>query len=90
MNTRHRDEPIKRSDLEDLAAGSLPVSDGAWRKSTFSGANGDCVEVAEAGELVAVRHSREPEQGTLVYTRTEIDAFIRGCKAGEFDYLIEL
>lgn len=60
----------------------------AWRKSTFSGANGDCVEVAETGERIAMRHSKEPEQGTLFYTRSEMDAFIKGCKAGEFDDLL--
>lgn len=60
-----------------------------WRKSTFSGANGDCVEVAVADDRVAMRHSKEPEQGTLLYTRAEMDAFIRGCKAGEFDDLTQ-
>ena len=59
----------------------------AWRKSSYSGANGDCVEVADTGNGVAVRHSKEPDQGTLLYTRAELAAFIRGCKAGEFDDL---
>lgn len=59
----------------------------AWRKSTYSGANGDCVEVAESDGLVAMRHSKEPDQGTIFYTRAEIAAFIKGCKAGEFDDL---
>jgi hypothetical protein len=59
----------------------------AWRKSTFSGANGDCVELAAADGLIAVRHSKEPEAGTLFYTRSELAAFISGCKAGEFDDL---
>lgn len=58
-----------------------------WRKSSYSGANGDCVEVADTGNGVAVRHSKEPNQGTLVYTRAELAAFIEGCKAGEFDDL---
>jgi hypothetical protein len=44
--------------------------------------------VAETGELIAMRHSKEPEQGTLFYTRSEMDAFIKGCKAGEFDDLL--
>ncbi len=60
-----------------------------WRKSSYSGANGDCVEVAARDGLIAVRHSKSPEQGTLLYTRAEIDAFIRGCKAGEFDDLTQ-
>ncbi|WP_167474817.1 MULTISPECIES: DUF397 domain-containing protein [Nocardia] len=61
---------------------------GTWRKSTFSNPSGNCVEVAEATNgLVAVRNSREPEAGVLFYTRPEIDAFVRGAKAGEFDDL---
>ncbi len=59
-----------------------------WRKSSFSGAGGDCVEVAATGSGVAVRHSKHPDQGTILYTRSELAAFIAGCKAGEFDDLI--
>ncbi|MFC4372688.1 DUF397 domain-containing protein [Nocardia halotolerans] len=59
-----------------------------WRKSTFSNPSGNCVEVAEAADgSVAVRNSRDPQGSVLFYTRPEIDAFIRGAKAGEFDYL---
>ncbi|MFR9749464.1 DUF397 domain-containing protein [Nocardia sp. 004] len=61
---------------------------GAWRKSSFSNPSGNCVEMAEASNNnVAVRNSRDPEGGVLFYTRPEIDAFVRGAKAGEFDYL---
>ncbi|WP_280508586.1 DUF397 domain-containing protein [Nocardia flavorosea] len=61
---------------------------GAWRKSTFSNPSGNCVEFAEAaGELVAVRNSRFPDGGVLFYTRPEIEAFLQGAKAGEFDDL---
>lgn len=64
-----------------------PAED-AWRKSTFSNPSGNCVEVAEAADgLVAVRNSREPGGAVLFYTRPEIDAFVQGAKAGEFDYL---
>ncbi|WP_406275382.1 DUF397 domain-containing protein [Nocardia sp. NBC_00881] len=61
---------------------------GSWRKSSFSNPSGNCVEVAEtANGQVAVRNSRDPEGGVLFYTRPEIDAFVRGAKSGEFDYL---
>ncbi|WP_188826901.1 DUF397 domain-containing protein [Nocardia camponoti] len=64
------------------------VQDYAWRKSTFSNASGNCVEVAAVADgSVAVRNSRDPHGAVLHYTRPEIDAFIRGAKAGEFDYL---
>lgn len=59
----------------------------AWRKSTHSGANGDCVELAETGRLIAFRNSKDHDQGTLLYTRAELAAFIAGCKSGEFDDL---
>ena len=63
-------------------------ADDAWKKSTFSNPSGNCVEVAETSNgLVAVRNSREPEGAVIYYTRPEIDAFVRGAKAGEFDYL---
>ena len=61
----------------------------AWRKSAASNPNGDCVELAPlpAGG-VAVRNSRAPLGTVLIYTRAEIDAFLQGAKAGEFDDLI--
>ncbi|WP_228816640.1 DUF397 domain-containing protein [Nocardia transvalensis] len=63
-------------------------SDLAWRKSTFSNPSGNCVELADlANGLVAMRNSRDPEGAVLVYTRPEIDAFLRGAKSGEFDDL---
>lgn len=59
-----------------------------WRKSSFSGANGgDCVEIAETGTGVLVRNSKLIEEGTIPFTRSELAAFIAGCKAGEFDDL---
>ncbi|WP_040792604.1 DUF397 domain-containing protein [Nocardia paucivorans] len=62
---------------------------GPWRKSTFSNPSGNCVEFAVASNnMVAVRNSRDPEGGVLFYTRPEIDAFLRGAKAGEFDDLV--
>ena len=58
----------------------------AWRKSSYSGYNGNCVEVAAlGGGGVAVRNSRDPHGPALVYTRAEIAAFLAGVKDGEFD-----
>ena len=60
----------------------------SWRKSRASNPSGSCVEVAGlAGGEIAVRNSRHPSGPALVYTRTEIAAFLTGVKNGEFDDL---
>ncbi|MFC4061712.1 DUF397 domain-containing protein [Planomonospora corallina] len=71
-----------------MAAGLLAEAD--WRKSRFSNPSGNCVELARLpGGAVAVRNSRDPEGPALVYTRGEVEAFVRGVKDGEFDDLID-
>lgn len=61
---------------------------GPWRKSTYSGANGNCVEIAPTADGgVAVRNSNRPEAGTIPFTKAELDAFLKGAKDGEFDDL---
>jgi hypothetical protein len=55
-----------------------------WRKSSHSGNNG-CVEVAAVGDQVAVRDSKDPEGGVLVFTDREWRAFLAGVRDGEFD-----
>jgi hypothetical protein len=56
-----------------------------WVKSTYSGPQGNCVEVAflDGGE-VAMRNSRYPDGAALVFTRAEWDAFLSGARDGEF------
>jgi hypothetical protein len=57
-----------------------------WRKSSHSGYNGNCVELAALADgAVAVRNSRDPHGPALIYTRAEIAAFLAGIKDGEFD-----
>lgn len=72
---------------DDPARASLQGA--RWRKSRHSHP-GDCVEVAAlpAGGI-AMRNSRHPDGAALVYTRAEVDAFIRGVKDGEFDDLLD-
>jgi len=69
-----------------VSAGS--ITGVAWRKSSRSGALGNCVEVAPVGDDIAVRNSRFPSGPALVYTRAEIAAFVAGAKDGEFDDLL--
>jgi len=62
------------------------LGDAKWRKASYSGANGNCVEVAPLSDgTVAMRNSRFPQGPALVYTRAEMAAFLAGAKDGEFD-----
>ncbi len=56
-----------------------------WLKSSYSGPQGNCVEVAflDGGE-VAIRNSRHPGGTALVFTAAEWQAFLRGAQDGEF------
>ena len=57
-----------------------------WKKSTKSGANGQCVEVAKnLPGIVAVRHSQRPTDEVIVYTDEEWAAFVAGVHLGEFN-----
>jgi hypothetical protein len=55
-----------------------------WVRSSFSFANGNCVEVAELpGGWVGIRDSRDPGGPVLRFTRTEWAAFLGGARRGE-------
>lgn len=60
----------------------------AWRIASRS-AGGNCVQVAKASDLIAVRHSRNPDGEIILYTKPEFSAFLDGAKQGEFDDLLE-
>ncbi|WP_329217776.1 DUF397 domain-containing protein [Streptomyces sp. NBC_01485] len=57
----------------------------SWHKSSASGANGDCVELAHYQGVIAVRDSKVPRGPAILYPRAGITALIAGIKAGEFD-----
>jgi predicted secreted Zn-dependent protease len=57
-----------------------------WVKSSWSYANGNCVEVrALADSKIEVRNSRMPDVRLPPFTCDEWQAFIAGARAGEFD-----
>ena len=72
-----------------IPAGQL--SEVSWRKSRRSNPSGNCVEMAALTNSsdIALRNSRDPEGPALLYTRSEIAAFVRGAKDGDFDDLID-
>jgi hypothetical protein len=54
-----------------------------WRKSSYSGTHGNCVEVAtNLPGLVAVRDSKNSEGGTLIFGSQEWKAFVAGLQDG--------
>lgn len=57
-----------------------------WRKSTYSGSEGSCVEVAEAADGGRwLRDTKDRTRPAHYFTAAEWDAFLRGAKDGEFD-----
>ena len=64
---------------------TTPQNIGPWRKSSYSGANGDCVEVAFSAEATLLRDSKDPEGPVLLFNPSEWTAFKHGVQAGEFD-----
>ncbi len=66
--------------LESAARAGL-----AWRKSSFSGTQNDCVEVSESiPGLVPVRDSKDPEGPALVFERDAFASFVAAVKSGQF------
>jgi hypothetical protein len=59
----------------------LIVSRSGWRKSSHSGGQGtECVEVARADRLTAVRDSKNPTGPVLSFTQTEWATFLTALK----------
>jgi hypothetical protein len=56
-----------------------------WQKSSYSGANGNCVEVARnLPGVVAVRDSKEPTGPALVLAPGQWQALLSTVRSGEF------
>ncbi|WP_367139147.1 DUF397 domain-containing protein [Saccharothrix sp. HUAS TT1] len=53
----------------------------AWRKSSYSGNDANCVEVALRTTVVGLRDSKNPEGGRLLVGSKAFRSFLRAVKA---------
>ncbi len=72
---------------EDVAHMSAPETNGdlQWFKSSYSAANGACVEVAIAGATVAMRDSKDPGGPVLRFDAGAFREFVDAVRVGRFD-----
>ena len=56
-----------------------------WRKSHRSNNGGNCVEVAQITDTVAIRDSKAPDAGHVTLSRQAWATFINGARAGRYD-----
>ena len=60
---------------------SLDLTHAVWHKSLRSGHDGgECVEIAALTSRIAVRDSKQPDLGALVFGRTCWSAFVTALK----------
>lgn len=60
------------------------LSGAEWRKSSRSGAVGNCVELTWPGQgVVAIRNSRDPHGPVLAFARTDLAAFLADVRKRE-------
>lgn len=63
----------------------MTTLDETWRKSTYSGTNGACVEVRKIDDVIEVRDSKIADSPILRFNQLEWDAFTSGMNSGEFN-----
>ncbi|TDB90111.1 DUF397 domain-containing protein [Actinomadura sp. KC216] len=64
---------------------NVDLSRAVWRKSRRSGNGGDCVEVADLGQGVAVRDSKAPPSGHLTLSAESFARLVARVKRDELD-----
>lgn len=63
---------------------SASAVDLTWRKSSYSGNNNNCVEVADGGERLAVRDSKDSAGPALLFSAEAWTSFVEGVKGCDF------
>ena len=63
---------------------SVDLTGAVWRKSAKSATNGGCVEVADLGDHIALRDSKNSTGPVLIFTAFEWECFVDGVDKGEF------
>ncbi|MFI6174907.1 DUF397 domain-containing protein [Nonomuraea sp. NPDC051191] len=66
----------------------MEIVDTDWKKSPYSGGNGNCVELRRHNGMIEVRDSKDPAGPILSFTDPEILAFRRGLSSGAFDEIV--
>ncbi|RSN14700.1 DUF397 domain-containing protein [Nonomuraea sp. WAC 01424] len=66
----------------------MEIVDTDWKKSPFSGGNGNCVELRRHNGMIEVRDSKDPAGPILSFTDSEILAFRHGLGSGAFDEIV--
>ena len=60
----------------------MDLSNVVWRKARRSTENGgDCVELASANSLIAVRDSKDPDGSKVIVSRDEFRRIVEALKA---------
>ncbi|WP_380283691.1 DUF397 domain-containing protein [Kitasatospora purpeofusca] len=68
----------------------LDLAEDRWRKSSYSGDAGQCIEVSDGhAGLMPVRDSKEPDGPTLLFPTDAWQSFVTAIRAGEFDSPLE-
>ncbi|MFH9353796.1 DUF397 domain-containing protein [Kitasatospora sp. NPDC017646] len=64
--------------------GRNDLKQASWRKSRFSGNQGNCIEVADGlVDIVPVRDSKDPGGPALVFPADAWTSFVAAIKTGE-------